>query len=209
MTVVIVEDQSMFLGFLRKICVTEFGYRVQGEAKTIREGIELCRSHQPKLVLLDIDLPDGNALDVLQEFENASPASRILAISALDDDYTMIRVLDSGVHGFVDKRRSSLDALWAAIQTVIQGDTYFSPAVMRARERVISDPRSWFKILTPHQVGLLRLIGNGSSNAEVAAVLGRSSRTIEKHRQLIMAKLGVHSVRALIRYAVRHGLAEL
>lgn len=208
-TTIIIEDHVLFRDLLRKICETEYECRVLGSGETIRDGIALCRRCDPELVLLDIDLPDGNSLDLLSEFRRASPESRFLAVSALEDEYTMLRVLDSGLHGFVDKRGSSAAALSRAIGAVVHGDRYFSPSVTRVRERVFGDPRSWFKLLTPRQIELLRLIGSGSSNSEVAASLGLSPRTVETHRQLIMAKLGIHSVRDLIGYAIRHGLAKL
>lgn len=93
----------MFHGLLRSVCEKALSYDVIGGAGTIAEGFQLCRHHHPDLILLDLDLPDGNALDALSDFRAASPDARILAVSVLIDERTMWRVAGSGLDGFVDK----------------------------------------------------------------------------------------------------------
>ena len=203
-----VEDQQMFADFLRKLCEDHLRLRVVGTAGTGAEGVELCRRFHPDLLLLDFELPDANGLDLVPDFKAASPRTRILAVSVMTDENTMTAVVDSGLDGFIDKAGSSIQELAAAISAVVNGETWFSPVVARVRGKVYCDPHSWIKLLTNREREVLRLIGGGRSNNEAAAELRLSPATIEKHRREIMAKLKLHSVSELIRFAMRHGLAK-
>jgi DNA-binding NarL/FixJ family response regulator len=207
--VAIVEDEVLYGTFLCMVCEKTLGYSVVGAVETGAEGIALCRQFHPDLLLLDIGLPDGSAFDILPAIEAASPDSIILVVSAKIDEYTMIRILDCGVRGFVDKEGSSAERLTAAILTVVNGGTYFAPIVTEVRRAVFSDPRSWHKVLTPREQQALSLIGEGLSNDEAGGRLGLSPNAVKSLRQRVMAKLGLRKERELMRFALQKGLAKL
>ncbi len=207
-TAVIVEDQIMFRGFLRKICEDGVGLTVVAEVAAAAEALAACRLHHPRILLLDLELPDGNGLDLAPELKRASPETRILAISARVDDYTLYRVVDSGVDGYIDKVGSTVESLTGAIRAVMTRGAYFSPAVDAALRRMADDPVAFPKILSPRELDLLRVIGGGCSDQDAARRLGLSALTVKTHRRNIMLKLGLHSSRDLMRYAATAGFAR-
>jgi len=207
-TAVIVEDQIMFRGFLRKICEEGLGLAVVAEATGAGEALAACRQHHPRILLLDLELPDGNGLDIAPELKRAAPEMRILAISAKVDDYTLYRVVDSGVDGYIDKVGSSVESLTAAIRAVLTRGAFFSPAVEIALQKMADDPVAFPKILSRRELDVLRVIGGGSTDHEAGRRLGLSAHTVKTHRRNIMLKLGLHSSRELMRYAAAVGFAR-
>jgi DNA-binding NarL/FixJ family response regulator len=127
----------------------------------------------------------------------------------LVNEYTMLRILQSEVCGFVDKGLATTDMLKEAIGTAIKGGTYFSPVVERTRQEMSDNPDAFKKLLTPHEMDLLQLMGQGLSNAEVARKFGLADPTVKAHRRNIMSKLKIHSKTDLIRFAVHKGLTKL
>ena len=209
MKIVLIEDQVMFRDFLKKICREHFHLNVVGEAEDAATGLALCRKHKPKVVLLDLNLPDRDGLSITDELLTMDPEMRILALSSECDDYTLYRVLNSGVHGFVDKNRQSADVLKEAINEVVKGRVYFTEVVQRVRQKLRVQPKAFPKLLTIREQELLALLGGGLTNEEVARELSLSRYTVQLHRRNIMRKLDLHRTPDLIRYAVNQGFAKL
>ena len=200
----------MFADYLRIVCERELGYRVAGSAATLARGIELCRWHRPDLLLLDLDLPDGNALDRMEEIRAATPGSKILAVSILTDEFTMWRLAEAELDGFVDKYKTDMEALIGTIGRVLKGVACFSPVVAEVRRKMQHDPRGcWPLTLTPRELQVIALRAGGSSEQEAAAQLGVSAETAETHWRKAMRKLGLHRGNDLIRWALEKGLARL
>jgi len=209
MKIVLIEDQAMFRDLLKKICREHFRLTVVGEAEDAAGGLELCAKHRPDMVLLDLNLPDRDGFSVADELLAMDPAIRILALSSECDDYTLYRVLNSGMHGYVDKNRQSVDVLKEAIDEVIKGRVFFTEVVQQVRQRLRSEPKAFPKLLTDREQQLLGLLGGGLTNEEVARELHLSRYTVQLHRRNIMSKLGLHRTPDLIRYAVNKGFAKL
>lgn len=209
MKIVLIEDQAMFRDLLKKICRDHFHLNVVGEAEDAATGIALCRKHKPGIVLLDLNLPDKDGIAVADDLLAIDPDVRILALSSECDDYTLYRVLNSGVHGYVDKNRQSIEVLKQAIDEVVKGRVFFTEVVQQVRQRLRTEPNSFPKLLTDREQQLLELLGGGLSNEEVARRLKLSTATVHLHRRNIMHKLGLHRTPDLIRYAVTKGFAKL
>ena len=209
MKVVLIEDQAMFRDFLKKICREHLHLKVVGEAEDAAKGLALCRKHKPDLVLLDLNLPDRDGLSISDELLAMDPAMRVLALSSECDDYTLYRVLNSGVHGYVDKNRQSMEMLKLAISEVLKGRVFFAEVVQQVRQKLRVQPKSFPKLLTGREQELLPLLGGGLSNEEVARELSISRYTVQLHRRNIMQKLNLHRTPDLIRYAVNRGFAKL
>jgi DNA-binding NarL/FixJ family response regulator len=209
MKIVLIEDQAMFRDLLKKICRDHFRLTVVGEAETAAEGLALCRKHKPGLVLLDLNLPDKDGVAVADELIALDPEVRILALSSECDDYTLYRVLNSGMHGYVDKNRQSVEVLKQAIDEVLKGRVFFTEVVQQVRQKLRAEPRAFPKVLTEREQQLLVLLGSGLTNEEVAKELRISRFTVQLHRRNIMSKLGLHRTPDLIRYAVNKGFAKL
>ena len=199
----------MFRGLLEKICRQLFRLSVVGEAEDAAAGLELCRRCRPDLVLLDLNLPDRDGVTLAEELLATGPKLRILALSSECDDFTLYRVLNSGIHGYVDKNRQSVDVLKVAISEVMNGRMYFAEVVQQMRQRLRVEPDAFPKLLSPREQKVLSVLGSGRSDEEAAQELRVSRFTVGCHRRNIMNKLGVHRTPDLIRYAVNKGFAKL
>jgi two-component system response regulator NreC len=209
MKIVLIEDQTMFRDLLKKICREHFHLTVAGEAEDAATGLALCHMHKPDMVLLDLNLPDRDGVSIANELLAMVPEIRILALSSECDDYTLYRVLKSGMHGYVDKNRQSVDMLRHAIDEVIKGRVFFAEVVQQVRLRLRAEPRAFPKMLTDREQQLLGLLGGGLTDEEVARELRLSRFTVQLHRRTIMGKLDLHRTPDLIRYAVSKGFSKL
>jgi two-component system response regulator NreC len=205
MRILIVEDHLMFREVLRKACARDLRHDVVGEAADGRSAIELAIKTSPDLVLLDLHLPNLDGFGVVEALHQAAPKVRILVLSSHCDDYTVFRVEKSRVQGFVDKNTNTVTILKAAISAVGQGKTYFSETFLRIKAARHDNPKSFDKLLTDRERAVLSLIGEPQSDREIAARLGISAETVEKHRFNLLGKLGLQSTTELARYAREHG----
>jgi two-component system response regulator NreC len=206
---VVIEDQIMMRSLIVRLCREFFPGGKIGESETGERGVSLCRELHPALVLLDLDLPDGDGVDRVAQIRDAARGTKIIVITSHTDEYAMQRCLDACVDAFVDKCSQPIDTVSVAMATVMGGRTFFSPVVARIKARLRSDPMAFTKILSNREQEVLRLLGEGLSNEEVARRAGLSAQTIHSHRRNIMAKLGIHSTPQLIRYAMDKGFTRL
>jgi len=160
-------------------------------------------------VLLDLVLPDADGLDVAPRFFELAPACRLIALTSFTDEFTVYRALRANVHGFIDKNEQPLHVLGVAIQTVMAGERYLSPAALRVKASLRSDPHSFDKLLSDHEQKLLGLFGEGLSNEAVAAKIALSPATVKAHRRNILSKLGIHSTPELMHYAMEKGFTRV
>jgi DNA-binding NarL/FixJ family response regulator len=206
--ITVVEDHALMRDLLVRACRESVAASEVEGARDAATGLEVCRRMQPDLVILDLALPDGDGLDLVDELLSAAPGCRIIALSGYTDQFTLHRALRSRLHGFVDKNEQTIDQLNEGIRTVMAGDRYLSPVAREARESLRNDPDAFDKILSDREQNLLRLFGRGLSNDEIAGAVGLSELTVRNHRCRIMAKLGVRTSAELIRYALEKGFAR-
>lgn len=207
--IVVVEDQVMMRGLIVRVCRDHFPGALVSEAADVRTGRRLCREQAVDLLLLDLDLPDGDGLDFLAEAGGGSPRTRIIVITSHSDDYAIHRCLEAGVAAFVDKCSQPIEVVGEALAAVAAGRNYYSPVVQGVRTRMRMDPKAFNKLLSAREQEILRLLGEGFTNDEVAEKAGVSPQTIHSYRRNIMVKLGIHSTPQLIRYAVEKGFTRL
>jgi DNA-binding NarL/FixJ family response regulator len=207
--IVVIEDQVMMRGLIVRVCREHFPGEPVHDASDTRTGVDLCRRIQPDIVLLDLDLPDGDGLDLLAEIHRDSPQSKIIVVTSHSDEYAIHRSLEAGVAAFVDKCSQPIEVVSEAIAAVAAGRAYFSPVVVRAKNRLRDDPKAFTKLLSPREQEILRLLGEGLPNDQVAERVGVSPKTIHSYRRNIMVKLGIHSTPQLIRYAMEKGFTRL
>jgi len=208
MKIAIVEDERLFRDILRKACTADLGHKVVGEAGTGREALAVVPAVMPDLLILDIHLPDMDGLDVLRLLRRKRALIRTLVLSAYFDEYTLCRIEQAGVQGFIDKSTNTAAELSLAISAIEGGSTYFPAPFTEARRAHNRDPLSFDKVLTVREQTILSLVGEPLSDAEIAAQLNLSPETVEKHRYNIMRKLGLHSRAESARFARRCGLTR-
>jgi DNA-binding NarL/FixJ family response regulator len=204
----IVEDQELFRRLLVGLCTMQFGFEVVCEAGTVADAVARIPTARPDVVLLDLQLPDGDGLDVMAKLCATMPNIRALVLTSLHDELTVHRMRQLGVHGFIDKNMQQPETLRAAIETVACGRVYFSEVVQQVNQAIRDDPRSFTKVLSGREQELLHLLGRGLTNEEAAAQMGLTAWTVHSHRRNIMKKLGVATQADLMRYAFRKGFVR-
>lgn len=209
--VLIVEDHDVVREGLRILIGADSGLEIAGEAANGLVAAALARKLQPDVVVLDLAMPKSNGLEANQEIRRLSPHSRVLVLSAYQDPDTVQRLVEAGVAGYLTKH-SAADELLTAIHTVSAGRNYYSGKIAG---QIKSRKQSAFtagrglgasRRLTPRESEVVCLIARGAPNKAIAFELGLSIKTIEKHRQAAMDKLGIHDTASLTRYALERGL---
>jgi two-component system response regulator NreC len=207
--VIIIEDHLMFQDVLRTLVEDTLNLKLMGVSATGSDGIALFAENKPDVVLLDLDLPDMDGFTVTNEILKIDPHVRILAISSLSDEFTLFRVLRSGLFGFVDKTTERIETVAHALQEVLEWRPFYSAGVYQFNLIQQADPRSFPKILTLREQELMCYFGVGLHNDAIAAKLKLSAMTVQSHRRNIMSKLGLQSTPDLIRYALAKGFTQV
>ena len=205
--VIVVEDQKMFREFLVG-WLTGAGYKVVGEASNLAEADILSQREEPDLVLLDLDLPDGEGLDYVNRQVARRPTTRILVLTAHVENYPVVRLKRSGIMGALDKAETSGEELERAVTVIGQWRTYYSERVERSFRNLVRESTAFYKTLSPREEQLLKLFGRGLSNDCIARELGLSVATVQGHRRNVMAKVGVRSTPELIIWAIQNGFVR-
>lgn len=206
--ILIAEDHRLFLELLKGLCERTFGYQVVGTAETGAETILLAKKVPHDVILLDLNLPDMDGVDAAKTLLAGESGVKIVAVSSQIDDYTLHRVMDCGIQGYVDKNAQSTETLKVAIQTVAQGGIYFTPVMQQVRLAFKRDPDAFPKILSDREQQVLSLFGRGLSNEEVGRRLGIKPGAAMSHRRNIMLKLNLSGASELVRYALDHGFVR-
>jgi DNA-binding NarL/FixJ family response regulator len=212
--VLLAEDHSIVRQGLVALLKADGHFKMTGEARNGREAVEMARALKPDVILMDIAMPVLNGLEATRQILADNPAARIVILSAHSDDEYVDRMRAAGVCGFLEKQ-SSAEILTKAILEVARGKTYFSPAIakrlghdsVRPLDRE-GAPTANGNRLTSREAEVLQLVAEGSANKQVAAALGISIKTVEKHRQHLMDKLNIHDTAGLTRYAISTGVIE-
>jgi len=182
-----------------------------GEASDGREALRKARELSPDLVLMDIEMPRMNGLTAADTLRKENPKIKVLVLSMHSDSDNVLRILQAGGRGFVLKQAPT-DDLIKAIESIISGETFFSPDVARVAinqyVRGAGDGPQTGQVSNRAREVLIA-IAEGLSNKEIACRLGVGVRTIETHRERIMRKLNIHSVAGLTKFAIAKGLVPL
>jgi DNA-binding NarL/FixJ family response regulator len=210
--VLIVDDHAIVREGIRALLAVDKDVQVVGEAGGGREAIELARRLAPDVVVMDIAMPDLGGLEATLEIRKDRPDAKIVVLSQYGDSSYVRRFLKAGVSGYVLKKAAGAD-LVAAIHSVARGGLVLDPDVARDALSEASDDRApgaagadEYERLTDREKQVLKLVAEGRSNKEVAALLGISVKTAMSHREHVMEKLRAHDRTALIRFALRHGV---
>lgn len=212
-TVLLAEDHTIVREGLRVLLEADGDIEVSGEAATGRRAVDLARKLHPDVVVMDIAMPVLNGLEATRQILKDDPTSRIIILSAHNDDAYVEQVALLGAAGYLIKQTSARD-LSKAVREVQKGNTFFSPSIARHLHRRSSEasPKEGAgrvdMRLSSREVEVLQLVAEGRPNKQVAAELGISIKTVEKHRQRLMRKLDIHDTAGLTRYAIAAGVIE-
>jgi len=192
------------------ILITRGGFTVVAEASNGQEALAHASSYQPDMAVLDMSMPIMNGLETAQELRKLSPRTRSIVLSRHDGVDYVLAAMRAGIKGYVLKSQSVVELL-QALNDVSSGGFYLSPGVsgvvvdaVRSKAAMPDDDP-----LTARERQVLKLVAEGYSTKECASILGVSVKTADSHRTRLMRKLGIHGTAGLVRYAVRHHLAEV
>jgi two-component system, NarL family, nitrate/nitrite response regulator NarL len=210
--VLLVDDHQLLTGALSQMLALEADIDVVGIAGTVNEAKMMARERLD-VVLMDYRLPDGTGAEATRSIKGRWPAARIVMLTALNDDETILESIQAGADGYLTKDRAVEDVV-NAVRSAHAGETLLPRSVIMgiaqrvaaARDRGVE--RRQIEPLTPRELEVLRALTEGLSTPEICDSLFIAPNTLRTHVQNIMGKLRVHSKLEAVAFALRHRLVE-
>ena len=205
--VVIADDHPVFRAGLRQVVEAAPEFEVVGEAGDGAAAIEMCNRLRPDLVVLDVNMPLGNGLEVAESLLATSPPPKVVILSMLKDEQALNRALNAGVVGYVLKEDAASE-LHSCLARVARDEPYLSPSLTsfllrrRSRAEELASHVVGLDDLTTAERRILKRIAHKKSTKEIAAELFISPRTVEAHRANICAKLSLEGNNSLLMFAL-------
>ena len=213
-TVLLAEDHDIVREGLRTLLELSGDFEVVGEASNGRQAVDLVRKLRPTVVVMDIAMPMLNGFEATRQILLAAPDTKVLVLSAHSDDEYVSHMAAVGAAGYLIKQNSG-QVLVHAVKEIASGRHFFSPSILKrlgdaerkSRESGLARGKPK-RPLTSREAEVLQLVAEGAANKQVAAELGISIKTVEKHRQQLMDKLDIHDTAGLTRHAIATGVIE-
>ena len=204
---IVADDHEIMRAGLRRILELEKDIEVVADTGSGREALKLCRDVKPDVLLLDLDMPDMDGLEVTRQVADTIPDVRVLVLTMHGHEEYAVRILEAGGAGFAVKGISQ-NELPDAIRKVAAGGKYISPSVMektfmRSRQVGQENPLS---LLSEREVQVFMRMARGDSQQKISDDLCLSDSSIRTYKKRIMEKLGFENIADLIRFAIRNDL---
>jgi DNA-binding NarL/FixJ family response regulator len=209
--ILIADDHSIVRSGLRKVLDAKPDLEVVAEAEDGAEAVEKALREDVHLVILDVSMPRKTGIQAAAELHKRKPELRVLMLSMHDSEQFLFEALKAGASGYVLKSGADTDIV-DAVRAAMRGDSYLYPSAVATlvRDYVERGGRGeeQFDVLTPRELEVLKLIAEAHTSREIANLLFISIKTVERHRQNILDKLGMRDRVELTRYAIRRGLIQ-
>lgn len=202
--IVLADDHGVVRSGLRLVLESEPGLEVVAEASDVDGAKRYVRGHHPEVLVLDLNMPGGSSLEAIPELRRECPQTRIVVLTMQQEPAFAREAFSNGATGYVLKEAAG-EELVEAVRRAAAGESYLNPTL---GARLATLPASGRDELSDREVEVLRLIALGHTNAEIAAKLYLSVRTVETHRAHIQQKLGRSSRAELVGYALERGLVD-
>jgi len=208
----IADDHPIVRRGLRAVLEREPDFEVVEEAADGAAAVERAVETEADLVIMDVSMPRLTGLQATRELNRRAPDVRVLMLSMHDDEQYLFEALKAGAAGYVLKAAVDRDLL-TACRAVMRGEPFLYPEALATlvRDRLDGLARGEDvapSVLTPREEEVVKLIAEANSNEQIAEALVISVKTVERHRENILAKLGMHDRVQLTRYAIRRGLVQ-
>lgn len=212
--IIIVDDHEVVRSGIKMLLDNVEDIDVVGEGSSGEDALELAEKLQPDVIVMDVSMPGMGGIEATQLIKQKMPEIQILALTIHEGQDYFFQMLQAGASGYVPKRSAS-NVLIEAIYQVAKGNAFIEPKITRLLvtdyvERVREgDEADSFDGLTEREQEVLTHIAEDYTNQEIANMLNISVKTVERHRENIMGKLGLHTRIELVKYAIRKGLISL
>jgi DNA-binding NarL/FixJ family response regulator len=213
-TILLADDHTVVRQGFRQMLELEKDFQVVGEAQDGREAVAMVKQLRPDVVLMDIAMPRLNGFEATRQILKTVHDTKVLILSAHNDDAFIIEATHIGAAGFLLKQNSA-HMVGDAIRQVQNGKTFFGPMVARRLHQLegktpnrAPGKQPEHACLTSRELEVFQLIAEGYANKQIAAELGIGTKTVEKHREHLMRKINVHDTAGLTRYAISAGVIE-
>lgn len=212
MRVLIIDDHALFRVGLKGL-LEQRNIEIVGVAADGAEGIELAKTSNPDIILLDLRMPGMGGLEVLKKIREESQSTPVVMLTTSNEEADLIKSLRSGAQGYLLKDMEP-DELVGALRDIEKGKSVVAQdltdalARMVQGETTIEDDEGPFSTLTPREHEILCLLADGQSNKLIARNLGISDGTVKLHVKAILRKLGIHSRVEAAVIAVEQGLRK-
>ena len=212
-SIILADDHPVVRRGMQALLESEQDFSIVGVASDGLEAVELTERLKPDVLVLDLMMPGLSGLEALRILRERSPRTRAVILSMYSSSAFVAQALQNGAVGYVLKECTE-ENLVRAVREAAAGRRFLSPplteiAIDAFIEQSKTGPFDPHETLTPRQREVLQLAAEGKTNAEIAARLNISQRTVENHRATLMQRLGLQNQTELIRHAMRHGLIPL
>jgi DNA-binding NarL/FixJ family response regulator len=209
--ILVADDHPIVRSGLKKVLDAQADLRVVAEAEDGTEAVEKALANDVHLAILDVSMPRMTGIQAADELRKRKPELRVLMLSMYDSEQFLFEALKAGASGYVLKSGADQDIVEACRRTM-RGQSFLYPSAITTLVRDYVDrgrpDDEQFDILTPRELQVLKLIAEANTSKEIAKALFISIKTVERHRQNILDKLGMNDRVELTRYAIRRGLIQ-
>jgi DNA-binding NarL/FixJ family response regulator len=210
--ILIADDQAITRSGLRLLLSGAENLEIVGEARHGEEAVTLAASEQPDVILMDLRMPGVNGIEATRRIHRTSPHIAILILTVFEDDTSIFPAIRAGARGYLLKN-SEQEELLRAIHTVVNGGAIFSPGIAQKVLGYLSTPSpqvpaSIFDELTERERQILELIAQGKTNAEIAAILFLSPKTISNYISNVLLKVHATDRAKLMLMALDAGMGQ-
>lgn len=206
--VVLADDHPIVRSGIRDMLEHADDIKVIGEAKNGREALEIVDQLKPDVLLLDMEMPDMNGIEVATHLKKAKSPVKVLALSAYDSVHFIQSTLKAGAYGYLTKEEMP-ETILEAVRGVAQGINGWLSGRAKARmDQFLTDEGDPYSRLSSREQEILKLMGQGCDNLTISSVLNISERTVRNHASNIYNKLGFHTRAELVAWAWDYGLVK-
>jgi DNA-binding NarL/FixJ family response regulator len=209
--ILIADDFAIVREGLKKVLDAKPDLEVIAEAEDGREAVDKALKEDVHLAVLDVSMPRMTGIQAAAELSKRKPELKTLMLSMHDSEQFLFEALKAGASGYVLKSGADTDIV-DAVRAAMRGDSYLYPSAVTTlvRDYVERGGRGeeQFDVLTPRELEVLKLIAEAYTSKQIADALFISIKTVERHRQNILDKLGMRDRVELTRYAIRRGLIQ-
>jgi DNA-binding NarL/FixJ family response regulator len=208
--ILIVDDHTIVRDGIKALLCLSSDMEIVGEAENGNEAVRKVEETKPDVVLMDISMPFLDGIGATKRITEVSKGTKVIMLTQYEEREEVLQAIEAGAKGFISKKAASTELI-QAIRAVFSGGAYFSPQVARLlidECKVKGRKRASFGPLTSREREVLKLIGEGYSDKEIAEILFLSPKTVESHKAKIMEKLHMRKRVELVKYAIKKGIVK-